>query len=63
MTIEPGPVTAEELLQKPDDGFRYELVEGELRKTVPVGSEPGYVAYRVALRILSYFALRPAGRG
>jgi hypothetical protein len=27
--------TAEDLLQMPDDGFRYELVKGELRKIGP----------------------------
>ncbi len=28
----PTPVTADQLLQMPDDGYRYELVGGELRK-------------------------------
>ena len=28
-------MTAEELLNMPDDGFRYELVRGELRKDCP----------------------------
>ena len=32
-------VTAEELWNMPDDGYRYELVRGELRKSMP----PGYV--------------------
>ena len=31
-------VTAEELLDMPDDGYRYELVRGELRKMAPAGS-------------------------
>ncbi len=38
MTIEARQVTAEELLRMPDDGSRYELVEGELRKMVPAGN-------------------------
>jgi Uma2 family endonuclease len=29
------PVTADQLLRMPDDGFRYELVAGEVRKMVP----------------------------
>ena len=33
------PVTAEELLRMPDDGFRYELVKGELRKMPHVGND------------------------
>ena len=31
------PMTAEELLNMPDDGFRFELVRGELRKRSPAG--------------------------
>jgi len=30
--------TAEELLRLPDDGHRYDLVEGELRMMSPAGS-------------------------
>ena len=36
-------MTADELLQLPDDGFRYELVRGELRKMSPTGFEHGDV--------------------
>ncbi len=43
MTTRTRPVTAEELLHMPDDGFRYELVRGELRKMVPAGNIHGYV--------------------
>jgi Uma2 family endonuclease len=31
-------VTADELLLVPDDGFRYELVKGELRRMSPAGN-------------------------
>ena len=31
------PVTAEQLLRMPDDGYRYELVAGVLRKMTPAG--------------------------
>jgi len=37
-------VTAEELLRMPDDGFRYELVRGELRQMTPAGNIHGRVA-------------------
>jgi hypothetical protein len=40
------PVTTEELLHMPHDGFRYELVRGELRKMPPAGDEHGYIAGR-----------------
>jgi hypothetical protein len=43
MTIETGPVTAKELRRKPNDGFRYELVRGELRKIPSAGSKHGDV--------------------
>ena len=36
--------TADELLRMPDDGFRYELVHGELRRMSPGGYRHGLVA-------------------
>ncbi len=46
----------------PDDGFRYELVEGELKKTVPVGSEHGYVALRFGRLLGNYVGTSGLGR-
>lgn len=46
--------TAEELLDLPDDGYRYELVRGELRQMTPAGYEHGRIAARVA-RVLDAF--------
>ena len=40
-------MTAEELLALPDDGRRYELVEGELREIAPTGTRHGSVAARL----------------
>lgn len=37
-------MTAEELLEKPEDGFRYELVKGEPRRMAPAGNVHGYIA-------------------
>ncbi|MCA1849912.1 MAG: Uma2 family endonuclease [Acidobacteria bacterium] len=37
------PTSAEELFKMPDDGFRYELVRGELKKMSPAGSEHGAI--------------------
>ena len=42
------PVTADELLAMPDDGYRYELVKGELRKMAPTGDEHGDVTMELA---------------
>jgi Uma2 family endonuclease len=40
-------MTADELLRIPEDGFRYELVRGELRKTPPSGNVHGRLAGRL----------------
>ena len=40
-------VTADELLLMPDDGFRYELVKGELRRMTPAGNVHGRVTMNV----------------
>lgn len=44
-------ITAEELLELPDDGNFYELVNGELRVMSPAGYDHGKVVLRVSLRI------------
>ena len=41
MVSRPRLVTAEELLEMPDDGYRYELLRGELRKMAPAGYRHG----------------------
>src|SRR5438105_13583009 len=40
-------MTADELLRHPDDGSRYELVRGELRKMSPSGARHGVVAAQI----------------
>ncbi|MBI2186516.1 MAG: Uma2 family endonuclease [Acidobacteria bacterium] len=39
--------TADELLRLPDDGFRYELVNGELRRMTPSGYPHGVIVMNV----------------
>jgi Uma2 family endonuclease len=46
----------------PDDGFRHELVRGELRKMPPAGSEHGYLALRIASRLERYVDANGLGR-
>ena len=41
-------MTAEELLRMPDDGFRYELVRGELRKMAPAGYKHGRIVLNIS---------------
>ncbi len=47
-------ITAEELLRMPDDGFRYELIRGELKKTPPPGEKHGRVAMRFGWRLAQH---------
>src|SRR5687767_8579343 len=51
MSTTAQPMTASDLLRMPDDGFRYELVKGELRKMAPAGHEQGRVAARFTWRL------------
>ena len=44
MTIVEHIATAADLERLPDDGFRYELVCGEVRKMTPAGNEHGKIA-------------------
>jgi Uma2 family endonuclease len=46
--------TASELYEMPDDGFRYELVKGELRKMSPSGSEHGAVVVNMTVLLGQY---------
>lgn len=50
--VQPGvPMTAEQLLELPDDGMRHELVEGVLRTTAPAGARHGLIAARLLVRL------------
>jgi Uma2 family endonuclease len=55
-------MTAEELLRMPDDGFRYELVRGELVKMAPAGEEHGDIAMRVGAPLWQYVETNKLGR-
>ena len=56
------PVTAEELLRMPDDGFRYELVRGELRKMPPAGQTHGEYAMSIAASLASHVRAQGLGK-
>jgi Uma2 family endonuclease len=43
MTVQTRTQTADDLARLPDDGWRYELVRGEIRKTPPAGHEHGRI--------------------
>jgi Uma2 family endonuclease len=47
-------MTAEELSGLPDDGYQYELVRGELRRTPPPKPEHGFVSVRLSRWLVAY---------
>lgn len=53
--------TADELLRMPRDGFRYDLIEGELRKMSPPGSIHGVVTVEVTIRLGEYVSRNRLG--
>ena len=57
-----GLVTADELMELPDDGQRYELVEGRLRAMSPAGFDHGGVAVRIGGRLDEFVRGRRLGR-
>ncbi|QIN83800.1 Uma2 family endonuclease [Rubrobacter tropicus] len=62
MTVQTKTVTAEELLNMPDDGTRRELVRGELRETTPAGDEHGYLALEIAAELRNHVKANKLGR-
>ena len=62
MTVRTRQVTAEELERMPDEGFRYELVRGKLRKMVPAGNRHGYVAGEMFGELRSHVKTNGLGR-
>jgi Uma2 family endonuclease len=59
---EPLGMTAEKLLELPDDGMRHELVEGELRTMTPAGERHGWVALGIGARIFEHVEREGLGR-
>ncbi len=53
--------TAEELLQLPDDGHRYELVRGQLRVSPAQSRQQGIVAARIGLSLVEHVSARHLG--
>jgi Uma2 family endonuclease len=61
-TTETKLMTADELLRMPDDGFRYELVKGELKRMSPTGDEHGRVTMELAYALYQHVKLNNLGR-
>src|ERR1043166_7309809 len=54
-------MTADELLRLPDDGWRYELVRGELRKMSPSGARHARVAAQIIGGLIAFLKQHPIG--
>lgn len=54
-------MTAEDLLNLPDDGWRYELVQGELRRMPPAGIQHGQTASRLDRRLAAHVEAKNLG--
>jgi Uma2 family endonuclease len=55
--------TASELFAMPDDGFRYELVRGELRKMSPAGTEHGAIVWNLSGLLAPHIKAENLGQG
>jgi len=56
-------MTAEELMELPDDGFRYELINGELIKMPPPGSPHGRIAFQLSVYLGQFILEHGLGQG
>jgi Uma2 family endonuclease len=56
-----GMVTAEELARLPDDGYRYELVEGRLVRMSPVSFDHGRIVLRIGFLLNRHLEQQPVG--
>ncbi len=61
MVTQTKSVTADELLHLPSDGYRYELVKGELRKMAPAGYEHGTLAAVFTGSLVTYVRAQKLG--
>lgn len=50
----PDGITAEDLIRIPDDGFRYELVRGRLKRMTPAGGRHGAVGVRLVRALVQH---------
>jgi len=61
MSETPQLVTAEDLARLPDDGYRYELVEGRLVRTSPVTFDHGRIVMRIGFLLSHHLEQHPVG--
>ncbi|HEX7297257.1 MAG TPA: Uma2 family endonuclease, partial [Pyrinomonadaceae bacterium] len=56
-------MTAEELMQLPKDGFRYELINGELETMPSPGPPHGRIAFRLNVLLGQFILDHELGEG
>jgi Uma2 family endonuclease len=62
MTVDARLMTADELLRIPDDGYRYELVRGKLKKMSPAGEEHGNITAEILAQLRTFVRECKLGR-
>jgi Uma2 family endonuclease len=62
MTVDTRLFTADELLRLPNDGSRYELVQGELKKMSPAGYDHGDIAMNIGANLKAYVRTHGLGK-
>ena len=55
-------MTAKELLAMPDDGYRYELIRGVLKKMAPVGHTSGFYELNISAELRTFVKSGGIGR-
>jgi Uma2 family endonuclease len=58
----PARMTAEQLLELPDDGYRHELVQGELQTMAPAGGQHGQIALTIGGLVWNHVRQHSLGR-
>ena len=62
MAVTEKRMTADDLLKMPRDGFRYELVRGELRQMAPAGQGHGGITINITVPLGAYVKQQDLGR-
>ena len=62
VTVDTRLFTADEMLRLPEDGFRYELVQGELKRMSPAGYDHGDIAMNIGAHLKAYVRAHRLGK-